>query len=297
MKNVMITGASGFIGRWLVRRLVKEDIHVWTIERHFPNRVLPDSEKITQIKSDIGFDELKQLLKGITVDSFYHFAWQGVNGSDKGKYDAQVNNIMLTLKYAELAHILGCRKYLCAGTIAERAVDSLRSLTTASSGMMYGAAKYCSRIMLETYCKNIGLDFVWMQIANVYGMENKTGNLIGYTIDRIKKGEAAIFGSAKQPYDFIYVDDLIEAVYRLGMTETKDNFYYIGSGTPRILADYLKSIGKIYDRTDLIHIGERADDGIRYSYEMMDSSSTFAAIGNYISDTFENHVKHTIDYS
>lgn len=162
MKNVMITGVSGFIGRWLVRRLVKEDIHVWTIERDFPNRVLPNSKKITKIKSDMNLDEWKQMFKGIIIDSFYHFAWQGVNGLDKGKFDVQVDNIMLTLRYAELAHILGCRKYLCAGTIAERAVDSLHILTNASEGMIYGAAKYCSRVMLETYCKNTGLDFVWM---------------------------------------------------------------------------------------------------------------------------------------
>lgn len=144
--------------------------------------------KITQIKSDIGVDELRQLLGGITVDSFYHFAWQGVNGSDKGKYDVQINNIMMMLRYAELAHVFGCKKYLCAGSIAERGVDSLYSMANAPEGMMYGAAKCCSRIMLETYCKNKGLDFVWMQMANVYGPENKTGNLIGYTIDQIKKG-------------------------------------------------------------------------------------------------------------
>lgn len=93
------------------------------------------------------------------------------------------------------------------------------------------------------------------------------------------------------------MDDLIEAVYRLEVMETKDNFYYIGSGTPRILEDYLKAIGEICGRPDLIRIGERQDDGIRYGYDMMDSSPAFAAIGKYVSNMFENHVKYIVDYS
>lgn len=295
MKNVVITGGSGFLGSSLVRRLLKEDIHIFMIGRHSLNEISPNSEKITYIRDDS--DRVKCMFKGITIDAFYHFAWQGVAGSDKTKYDIQINNIMLTLRYAELAHALGCGKYLCTGSLTERAVDGLGSLSKSSEGMIYGAAKRCCHIMLETYCKSVALDFVWMQLANIYGLGNKNENLISYTIGRIKNGEAAKFGPASQAYDFLYVDDLTEAVYRIGMMGAKGNFYYIGSGEPKMLRDYLKSIGEICGRPDLIRIGERADDSIRYSYEMMDSLPTFAAIGNYVSDTFENHVKYMIDHS
>ena len=102
---------------------------------------------------------------------------------------------------------------------------------------MYGCAKYCNQIMFETYCKNINLDFVWMQFSNIYGPENKTGNLISYTLGQLFKQEEATFGPAQQPYDFLYVDDLIEAVYRLGVKKTAQNHYFIGSGTPMILSE------------------------------------------------------------
>ena len=63
-----------------------------------------------------------------------------------------------------------------------------------------------------------------MQFSNIYGPSNKTGNLVSYTIGELKKGNEASFGPALQPYDFILVDDLIEAVLRLGEKETKRNY-------------------------------------------------------------------------
>ena len=49
-----------------------------------------------------------------------------------------------------------------------------------------------------------------MQFSNIYGVGNKTGNLVSYTLGELMAGKEATFGPALQPYDFIYVDDLIE---------------------------------------------------------------------------------------
>lgn len=301
MKNIIIAGASGFIGESLIRRFINEDVHIWAIGRTFKSDIFYTSDKIKVINSD---EDVLSLLSDYTVQSeqqsnskeyknrqhqdkqnfqiydlFYNFAWQGVNGPEKTDYNVQLNNIKLALNYAELAHSLGCKKYLCAGTIAERAVDSLPFLETTTGGMLYSATKLCTRILLETYCKRIGLNFVWIQFANIYGPRNKTGNLVSYTIDQLLKCEEATFGPALQPYDFLYVDDLIEAIYRLGIGKTKGNFYYIGSGHPRILKEYLLEIGNIMKKQELIKIGKRSDDGIIYTEEMFDISSMVNDVG------------------
>ncbi len=96
-----------------------------------------------------------------------------------------------------------------------------------------------------------------MQFSNVYGPRNKTGNLVSYTIGELLAGREATFGPALQPYDFIFIDDLIEAVYRLAFRKTQKNTYFIGSGKPRILKDYLSEIGVICNKAGLIKIGVR----------------------------------------
>lgn len=296
MKTIIIAGASGFVGTSLIKRVIKEDIKVIAISNNFDNSKLPESNRITYVQADFSdLDGLFSKLVGEQYVCFYNFAWRGVNGPDKSKYDVQIDNIKLSLKCAELAHRLNCKKYLCAGTIAERAIESLPNLNKTSGGMMYGSAKACGHVMLETYCKNIGLDFVWMQFSNIYGPDNKTGNLVSYTLSQITKNEPATFGPAQQPYDFIFVDDLIEAIYRLGISKTAKNSYFIGSGVPRILSEYLEIIGAIAQKQNLIRIGVREDDGIKYSFDMMKTDDLIADIGDYISGTFEDHIKFTID--
>ena len=94
------------------------------------------------------------------------------------------------------------------------------------------------------------------------------------------------FGPAMQPYDFIYVQDLIEAVYRLGEAKLNENFYFIGSGKPRILKEYLAEIGEQCKKSDLIRIGVREDDGIKYTFDMFDTKNLLNDIGDFVTKDF-----------
>lgn len=294
--KVIITGANGFVGSALVDKFTKNGFDVLAIDVSFVNLKFNLNDHVKIIESDLtNISKLVELIKKDEYDLFYNLAWRGVNGPDKTKYDIQLNNVLVSLRCAELAKNLGCKKYLCAGTIAERSTDSLPFISKTSDGMMYAVAKRCNHIMLEDYCKNIGLNFVWMQFSNIYGPRNKTGNLISYTLSQLKKGLPATFGPANQPYDFIYVDDLIEAIYRLGIEQTKKNFYFIGSGKPMILSHYLHKIGELINRPDLIQIGVREDDQIKYDFGMMDTKDLIKDIGDYISGSFDELVKYTID--
>lgn len=296
MRNVIVTGSNGFLGSSLINKLVNQGTHVVALDIYFKNSKLPKSDLITTIETGLDdVDKLVNLIPTGEYDALFHFAWAGVNGPAKADPVVQLKNAEMTMNCANAAKKVGCKKLLCAGTIAERATESLNKLEITSGGMMYGVAKHCTHLLLETYCKNIGLDFVWMQFSNIYGPLNKTGNLVSYTIDELNKGNVATFGPAMQPYDFIYIDDLIEAVIRLGENHTRHNCYFIGSGKPRLLKDYLKEIGKLFGREDLIAIGERADDGIRYALDMFDVSPLKSDIGEYVTKDFTSGIKYTLE--
>lgn len=296
MKNVIVTGANGFIGSSLIKKLIEKNIYVLAIDINFDNSRLPESELITTLT--VGLDDANILFESIPngeYDVFYHLAWRGVNGPDKADPIVQIHNVLMTVNCAHAAKKIGCGKFLCAGTIAEQSVNSLERLEKTSGGMMYGVAKQCTHLMIETYCKNIDLNFVWMQFANIYGPSNKTGNLVSYTIHELLNGREASFGAATQPYDFVYVDDLLDAVYRLGESECRSNFYYIGSGSPRLLKEYLNTIGEKFGSPELIRIGTRDDDGIKYELSMFDNSSLVKDIGEYVTKSFEEGICITID--
>ena len=297
MKSVIVTGANGFIGSSLVKRLIEQKVNVVAIDLSFAGQRIPDCSCVTKL--EVGLDDLGKLLEEIPEDGYdalYHFAWAGVNGPSKADPAVQLNNIKLGINCINLCKQKGVKKLLCAGTVAEQAVRSLPMLSQTSGGMMYGVAKHCAHLMLEDYCKNIGQQFVWMQFSNIYGVGNKTGNLVSYTLGELLKGNDATFGPAAQPYDFIYVDDLLEAVFRLGECETKQSSYYIGSGNPQILKDYLFRIGELAGAREKIKIGLRPDDGIKYDFTMFETLRLKEDIGEYVHTVFDDGIIKTINW-
>ena len=295
MKKVIVTGANGFLGSSLIKTLVAHDIEVVAVDVSFAGNRLPSSDLITKIETAVDNSLSSRLPEG-EYDAFYHLAWRGVNGADKADPNVQLDNIRMAVDCANICKAMGVKKLLCAGTVAENAVFSLSHLEKTSGGIMYGVAKHACRLMVEDYCKNIGLPFVWMQFSNIYGVGNKTGNLVSYTLGELLSGREATFGPALQPYDFIYVDDLIEAVYRLGANETNQSFYYIGSGSPRQLKDYLLRIGELAECAEKVGIGIRPDDGIKYSMDMFRNDSLIETIGDYVSTDFDSGIKKTIEW-
>ncbi len=295
MKNVIVTGANGFIGSSLIKKLIENNVKVVAVDINFAAPRLPETNLITKIEATVDASLGDKIPAG-EYDAFYHLAWRGVNGAEKADPTIQLANIQMAIDCANICKKLGVKKYLCAGTVAENATFSLSNLQATSGGMMYGVAKHACHLMVEDYCKNIGQQFVWMQFSNIYGVGNKTGNLVSYTLGELMASKEATFGPGLQPYDFIYVEDLIEAVYRLGDNDTKKAFYYIGSGSPRILKDYLLRIGELAGYADKVGIGIRPDDGIKYTMEMFDNSDLVEAVGNYVSTDFDNGINKTITW-
>jgi nucleoside-diphosphate-sugar epimerase len=295
MKKVIVTGANGFIGSSLIKNLVEGGVAVVAVDLSFAASRLPENPLITKTESGVDVSLSEAIPEG-EYDAFYHLAWRGVNGAEKADPTIQLANIKMAVDCANVCKQLGVKKLLCAGTVAENATFSLPHLSHTSGGMMYGVAKHACNLIVEDYCKNIGLPFVWMQFSNIYGVGNKTGNLVSYTLGELMVGKKATFGPAQQPYDFVYVDDLIEAVYRLGVNTTPKAFYYIGSGSPRKLADYLLRIGELADCAEKVGIGVRSDDGIKYTMEMFDNSDLVSAVGNYVTTSFDEGILKTIEW-
>lgn len=295
MKRVIVTGANGFIGSSLIKKMIANNVEVIAVDITFAGDRLPSSDYIIKIESGVDAALAEKIPSG-EYDAFYHLAWRGVNGADKADPSVQLANIQMAVDCANICKKLNVNKLLCAGTVAENATFSLPNLEKTSGGMMYGVAKHACRLILEDYCKNIGQQFVWMQFSNIYGVGNKTGNLVSYTLGELLQGKEATFGPALQPYDFIYVDDLIEAVYRLGAKETNNSFYYIGSGSPRILKEYLIRIGELANCADKVRIGIRPDDGIKYTTDMFCNKDLVETVGEYVCTYFDDGIIRTIEW-
>lgn len=296
-RYVIVTGANGFVGSALIKKLLQNGVNVIAISRSFKYSVLPNQNNLIKLEIDATNEqEMLEKIPKFKYYAFYHLAWNGVNSKYRADSNIQLANLKLAISCCNVAKKLQCTRFLCAGTIAERVVNSLHNLATTSASMFYGVSKYCCHLLVETYCKSINLDLVWMEIASVYGQNNNTGNVINYTINQLLNNKEVCFGPGQQFFDFIFIDDLVEAMYRLGFYELSSQYFFLGTNQPNKLIFFINEIARIMGRENLVKFGLRKDDGIVFTKEMFDSSKLINEIGNYVTVSFYEGISRTLQF-
>lgn len=294
--SAIVTGANGFVGRWLVNELVENNVKVIAVikDENEDVSMFSGRRNVEIVYCELcSIKKLTEKIKSQGFDAFYHLAWVGSGGALRADYNVQLENAKYSCDAAMAAKELGCKKFLAAGTITEEIVDSTLTANAVSQNMMYGISKKTVHLMLNALCLSIGLDFVWMQFSNIYGPNNLSGNLISYTMTELINGRRPAFSKGEQPYDFIYIKDLVHAAYLLGFVPTKHRDYFLGSGNSRKLCEYLSQIPEILGETFEVGIGERPEDGVVYKPEWFDNTLLAKDTGFIAKYSFEEGIKET----
>jgi len=244
--KAIVTGANGFVGSATVKKLVSMGVSVLAID--MPGR----SNNLDLTNSKIEFfpllveniDELKNKVVDRNYDLFYHFAWKGSAGDLRFDSNVQLENALTTVKCLKIAHEIGCRKFICAGTIMEYEVTNViySQGSKPALGYIYGVGKQTAHGLCKPIANSLGIDLVWAYITNAYGVGELSPRFLNTTLRKIINGQPLEFTSATQNYDFVYVDDVAEAFYILGMFGKPNEGYMIGSGNAKPLKDFIFDI-------------------------------------------------------
>ena len=277
MKKILIAGAGGYVGKNLAEAL-KGKAEVAGVDVA-PGFVRPD--------------ELKSL-EG-PYDVFYNLAWIGKGGAQRADYNLQISNVKNALDFYKEAIRLGCKKYICAGTIGELMVELPECAKIRSQNFVYINAKNFLHRVLNSIEEKDKCRVIWARLGNLYGGGNSGGNLVAYTMEKLKAGEKAVFGPAEQPYDFVHAYDCARALAAVGLSESvASDEFYLGSGDVRPLKEYLREIGRIAGKPELIEIGGRPDDGTRYRAEWFSIDALERETGFVPQIAFEDGVRMSL---
>lgn len=285
IKTVVITGANGFIGSSLCQKFNDKKINVYAIVRN----KLSDISMIKNLKYvKIIYCELKEIesLKykiNSKCDLFYHLAWEGAGGNERSNYETQLKNVKYSCDCVDVAKKLSCEKILFSGTVSENIIGNVLETKITQPNFIYGICKKTTLDLIHVLCKQYEISYVWMQLANVYGEHSKNGNIVEYTLKSFSENKSPDFSSGQQYYDLIYIKDLTKAMILLGEKKLKFNNYYIGSGSPMKLKDYLMKMKDVFGGNAQINLGVREDDGIDYKKEWYDISK-LSSDTNYEND-------------
>ena len=269
MNKAIVTGASGFIGKQLINELLSRKVKIVALDIRFDD-VLLQSEGITCIncKDKNPFD-LQNELADLKADTFFHLAWAGTSGALRADYTVQLNNVKLACDYVTVASKIGCKRFVYASSINEmETYEYLQSDDiNPSGGYIYGTGKLAAHLMGEVVAKQNGIDFIPVIITNIYGAGEKSARLINTSIRQLLNKEHCSFTEGKQTYDFIYITDAIASIVEVAEKGKAFNRYYIGSGNPKPLREFLLEMKDVVDSSAELGLGDLPFNGIDISYK------------------------------
>ena len=236
-KQWLITGGCGFIGTNLVRRLVQEGGHAIRVLDNLSVGSLGDLQSVALvveldtasgafprlsegqcqlIRGDIS-DEALALRAAVGMDVIVHLAANtGVGPSVENPRADCLANVMGTLNYLEAARLNGVRRFVFAssGAPAGEVEPPIHEELAPHPVSPYGASKLAGEGYCSAYKRTFGIDTVALRFGNVYGPgSTHKSSVVAKFIRRALDGQPLeIFGDGRQTRDFIYIDDLVEAV-------------------------------------------------------------------------------------
>lgn len=298
MKRALVTGASGFIGKMLVKSLLDRGYSIVALDIRFDNTLLND-ERVTCVDvKNRGIDEVKQLIPADDYSCFYHLAWAGTSGPARADYNMQLNNVKLACDYVLLCKEVGCKRMVYASSINEmETYEYLQSDNIEpSGGHIYGTGKLAAHLMGETVAKQNGVDFIPVIITNIYGVGEKSQRMIYTAINKLVHKEHCSFTAGFQTYDFIYITDAINSIVEVSEKGKAFNRYYIGSGEPKPLREFLMEMRDIVDPDAEIGLGDLQFKGVDIDYSQFDLKKVERDTGYKNKVPFAEGIKMTADY-
>ncbi|HWP50339.1 MAG TPA: NAD(P)-dependent oxidoreductase [Clostridia bacterium] len=277
MKKAIVTGANGFVGSAAVRELLGNDYEVWAIGHAGHFSALPQHQALHCVSCDLAeMTQLPERLNCDAYDSFYHFAWSGSAGPARADTALQLQNAQWTVDALRAAKVLGCRRFICAGSIMEH--ETMAAAYTQGNrpglGYIYGSGKLVAHCMSMSVAADIGIDLMWASITNAYGPGERSPRMVNTTIQKCIRNEAPQFTAGTQNYDFVYIDDVARAFRLIGENGKPFHEYLIGSSTARSLKDFLLEMKEaIAPNLDFV-FGDIPFTGINLPLNLFDGSAT-----------------------
>lgn len=293
MKTVIITGCNGFIGKMLSEMLLKKNIQIIGLD--ISEKSLINCDKFIYFKLDFCSELFKNLSK-YQIDVLYHLAWCGVSTIDKNDPEKQFVNIELTYNVLTMAHRLKVKKVIIPGSMSEFSKSNIpvTGYELDSPSDLYSAVKVAIRKISYQFCESHSISLNWLLITSVYGLERKDSNLITNLIDNLLDNKEIKTTKLEQKWDYIFIDDLITALWLIGEKGKENRIYPVGSGVIHPLSYYVSFIGEKIKKIDLIKIG-----ALNYKNNFLDNSipdiTALEQIGFSCQHQFEEEIPKIID--
>lgn len=162
---------------------------------------------------------------------------------------------------------------------------------------IYSACKVATRYVCQTYARQHNLEFIWTLITSIYGPGRHDNNLITYSIQKLLKEEKPSYTKLEQQWDYLYIEDLVDALVALGEKGKSGKIYPIGSGNHQQISQYVYLLRDKINPSLPLGIGDYPyKNPDKIDNQVLDISSIKDDTGFEPKFDFETGIEETINY-
>jgi nucleoside-diphosphate-sugar epimerase len=253
-KTVLVTGATGFVGRWTLPHLSARGFDVHAVTSRFP---VADGLDTHWHRADLmNGAEVETLVQAVRPAYLLHLAWF----TGHRRFWTDPVNFQWVKASLDLVHAFqraGGRRMVLAGTCAEYGPCRERCSdlsTPLVPGTLYGTCKHAVQLMTTSFARQTGVSAAWGRLFFLFGPYEPVERLVPSVISALLEGRPARCSHGNQLRDFLEVDDAAGALVALLESDVTGPVN-IGSGTPTPIRTVVEAIGARLGRPDLIRLG------------------------------------------
>lgn len=243
--KIVVTGANSMLGKNFIQYAVENNSEIVAVMRDESKNTFNNS-LITPCY--LSMEEYSKLGKVVgSCDCFISFAWNGTRGADRNNEIMQQNNIRFSMDAVESMINAGCKRIVTAGSQAEYGSYSTEIYETSECfpNTQYGKAKLEFYNRVKELCIQNGVEYKEPRFFSVYGPDDYENTMIMQTIKNMLLNLPCHLTEGIQMWDYLYIDDAVEVLYRMCTRECPNGVYNFGSGDTRQLRDYIEEIAQI----------------------------------------------------
>jgi nucleoside-diphosphate-sugar epimerase len=252
MQRVLITGATGFIGRPCLASLRERAEEVHAVARNAND--LPPGVA-THCVDLLDPSQTAALMAEVKPTHLLHLAWIT---TPKVYWTSPENLRWVEASLALLRAFAdnGGRRVVMAGSCAEYdwSGGHCDEKTPLQPATLYGACKNAMRSILDAFARQVGISAAWGRVFFLYGPHEHPGRLVFSVIRQLLAGQPAPCSPGLQQRDFLHVADVAAAFVSLLASEVT-GAVNIASGQTVAVRDVVKKIAEEIGRPDLLRLG------------------------------------------
>jgi dTDP-6-deoxy-L-talose 4-dehydrogenase (NAD+) len=262
-KRILLTGATGFVGRQILSALFKAGVDLRLVLREGYESRLPQNKGLEIVRSADLFKESTDwwtaACQGVNI--VIHTAWY----AEPGVYMQSPKNLDClagTLRLAAGCSQAGVQRVVGIGSCSEYDMTTGHLLsvdTPLRPTTPYAGAKAATFLALSSLLPQQDIGFAWARLFYLYGEGEDTRRLVPYLHARLSAGEPVELTSGTQIRDYLNVTTAGSQIAALALG-SETGAFNICSGQAQTVRELAEQIADEYGRRDLLRFGARADN-------------------------------------